>query len=119
MRRLSPVACGLLFAFSLGTIGAAHAQEANTNQCWGDITRQFAHTGTVGEHASSPPGVEPGEGRDGVGNVSMDGHNPEGTESGTGEALAGGAQGLHAIAVGEPLGFECDGTPGNPPPETP
>ena len=111
---------GLVIALGLGTMEAAHAApEANTNQCWGDITKQFAQTGTLGEHASSPPGVEPGEGRQGVGNVSKDNHSPSEDVEGTGQALAGGAQGQHAMDVGEPLGFTCDGTPGNPPPESP
>lgn len=122
MRRgLKLPATGFVIALGLGTLAAAHAApEANTNQCWGDVTTQFAQDGTLGEHASSPPGFVPGEGgRQGVGNVSKDNHAPAGTEPGTGGALAGGAQGEHAIAVGERMGFTCDGTPGNPPPETP
>ena len=91
------------FCGSLGATGVVYAaDDATLNRCWGQTTKQFAQAEDsqpgIGEHASSPPGVEPGEGRRGVGNVSKD-HAP----------LNEGGQGLHAIAVGEPLGLECEG----------
>jgi hypothetical protein len=96
---LKLLSASFVIALALGTMGAAHAApEAQHNQCWGDITAQFAQTGTLGEHSSDPPGFTPGEGgRSGVGNVSK-GDAP----------LSEGGQGVHAERVGGPLGFECE-----------
>jgi hypothetical protein len=65
------------------------APGATDNVKWGMATKGFAQTGTLGEHSSSPPGTEPGDGREGVGNVSKDGFGD----------LSDGAQGRHAEAV--------------------
>ncbi len=83
------------------------ADDATLNRCWGQATKQFQAVGEpgLGEHASRPPGFEPGEGgRRGVGNVSKDFGS-----------LSGGAQGMHAIAVApssiqSSLPEECQGT---------
>src|SRR5262245_6498685 len=83
------------------------AKEATLNRCWGQATKQFQALGEpgLGEHASSPPGFQPGEGgRRGVGNVSKDFGS-----------LSDGAQGMHAIAVApssiqSSLPEECQGT---------
>lgn len=92
----------LLLAAGLGLMAPAYAApEAKLNKCWGQITKQFA---PLGEHASahSPFTPDPGEGgRRGVGNVSKEDHGP----------LSEGGQGEHAIAVGEPLGLECEDAP--------
>jgi hypothetical protein len=78
----------------------AGASDAQLNRAWGDITSQAAQLDNgqpgIGEHASSPPGVEPGEGRQGVGNVSK-----------TYAPLSEGGQGEHAIDVGGQLGLTC------------
>jgi hypothetical protein len=96
---LKLLSTSFVIAFGLGTMGTAHAApEAQENQCWGDITAQFAQTGEFGQHASSPPGVEPGEGRRGVGNVSKEDFGP----------LSEGGQGEHAKVVGDALDFECE-----------
>jgi hypothetical protein len=80
------------------------ADDATFNRCWGQTTKEFAALGGeehpgLGEHSSSPPGFEPGEGgRDGVGNVSED--DPRfGTE------LSAGGQGVHANFVGAQMGL--------------
>jgi hypothetical protein len=94
---------------SLGATGVVYAaDDATGNQCWGENTSEFAQADDsqpgIGEHASSPPGIEPGEGRRGVGNVSKDfDDDPEDGDN----PLSEGAQGDHAIAVGGP----CDGPP--------
>jgi hypothetical protein len=84
------------------------ADDATLNSCWGQTTKEFQAVGEpgLGEHASDPPGIDPGEGREGVGNVSK----------GFGE-LGDGAQGEHAIAVApssdefqSSLPEECQGT---------
>jgi hypothetical protein len=43
-------------------------KEAN---CWGEVTRDFAQTGTLGEHSSDPPGDDDNP-REGVGNQDED-----------------------------------------------
>jgi len=90
----------VMLGAGLGAMGVAYAApEAKKNKCWGQVTKQFAATGTIGEHSSDPPGFEPGEGgREGVGNVSKDEHDP----------LSEGGQGEHAIVVGTQMGFTCD-----------
>jgi hypothetical protein len=90
------------FCGSLGATGVVYAaDDATGNRCWGQTTKQFAQAeddqAGIGEHSSSPPGVEPGEGREGVGNVSK-GFAP----------LSEGGQGDHANAVGEQMGLECE-----------
>jgi hypothetical protein len=88
----------LVLGVGIGAAGGAYAApEAQKNKCWGQVTKQFAATGTMGQHSSSPPGFEPGEGREGVGNVSKE-HDP----------LSQGGQGEHAIVVGAMMGFTCD-----------
>jgi hypothetical protein len=95
------------FGAGLSATGAAYAaDDATLNKCWGQTTKEFQAVGEpgLGEHASNPPGIDPGEGREGVGNVSK----------GFGE-LGDGAQGKHAIAVApssieESLPEECQGT---------
>jgi hypothetical protein len=84
------------------------ADDATLNRCWGQITQQFAALEDgqpgIGDHASDPPGFEPGEGgREGVGNVSKQDFGP----------LSEGGQGEHAIAVGDDttLNLECEGAP--------
>jgi hypothetical protein len=95
------------FCGSLGATGVAYAaDDATNNQCWGENTSEFQAEGQpgLGEHASNPPGIEPGDGRRGVGNVSKDfDDDPEDGDN----PLSEGAQGDHAIAVGGP----CDGPP--------
>ena len=92
------------FCGSLGTTGVVYAaDDATLNRCWGQTTKEFAQADDgqpgIGEHSSSPPGVEPGEGRRGVGNVSKEDHGP----------LSEGGQGAHAIAVGGQMGLdECE-----------
>jgi hypothetical protein len=97
---LKMLSTSFVIAFGLGTMSVAHAApEATENRCWGDITSQFAQTGTFGQHASDPPGFTPGEGgRRGVGNVSKEDFGP----------LSEGGQGEHAEEVGGVLGFECE-----------
>jgi hypothetical protein len=95
----------LVLAAALGVADVVYAaDDATLNQCWGNTTEQFAQADDsqpgIGEHASSPPGVEPGEGREGVGNVSK----------GFGE-LSEGAQGKHANAVAPDDLEECEGPP--------
>jgi hypothetical protein len=80
------------------------ADDATLNQCWGETTKQFAQFPDsqpgIGEHSSNPPGIDPGEGRRGVGNVSKEDHAP----------LSEGGQGVHAIVVGAQMNLEpCDG----------
>jgi hypothetical protein len=99
----------LVLGAGLSAAGAAYAaDDATLNHCWGQITNEFQAVGEpgLGEHASDPPGIDPGEGREGVGNVSK----------GFGE-LGDGAQGEHAIAVApssdefqSSLPEECQGT---------
>jgi hypothetical protein len=43
-------------------------KEAN---CWGEVTRDFAQTGSLGEHSSDPPGDDDNP-REGVGNQDED-----------------------------------------------
>jgi hypothetical protein len=81
------------------------------NQLWGNISSQVAQEGAMGEHSSAhgtstlEPFSDPLDpSRDGVGNVSKNRFEPPGTEEGTGDALAGGAQGLHAVLQGALLG---------------
>ena len=40
----------LIFAFSV-----VKAQGANSNACWGQATKVFAHTGEMGKHSSQQP----------------------------------------------------------------
>jgi hypothetical protein len=104
------VLCGTV-ALGLSATGAVYAaDDATLNQCWGQVTKEFQAVGEpgLGEHASNPPGIDPGEGREGVGNVSRG--------FGDGE-LGNGAQGEHAIAVApsdpefqSSLPEECQGT---------
>jgi len=134
MRRgLKMLSTGLVITFALGTTGVVYAAEASTNQCWGDIASQLAQRGQMGQHSSSHSVFtpNPGEGgREGVGNQSR--LLAEQGRIETGEPGQGG-NGLHAIANGALVGFIdpvtggpgsgdpilCDGTPGNPPPDTP
>lgn len=88
------------------------ADDAVMNECWGEITQQFAQVDDgqpgLGEHASRPPGFVPGQGgRDGVGNVSEDDPRFGGLD------LSEGAQGAHANFVGvTQMGLDpCDGPP--------
>ena len=91
----------------LSATGAAYAKnDANFNKCWGQTTKQFAQVDDgkpgIGEHASNPPGIDPGEGRRGVGNVSKEDFGP----------LSAGGQGMHANAVGMQMGLDpCEGAP--------
>ena len=129
MRRgLKMLSTGFVLTFALSTTGAVHAApEANTNQCWGDIASQLAQRGQMGQHSSSHSVFtpDPGDGgRRGVAN--------QGIAVGAGVPGEGG-NGQHAILVGglvgtldpvtgepgEPDPILCDGTPGNPPPDTP
>jgi hypothetical protein len=75
------------------------ADDATLNRCWGQTTKEFAQFPDsqpgIGEHSSNPPGIDPGEGRLGVGNVSKQQHAP----------LSEGGQGVHAIAVGTQMGL--------------
>ena len=94
-----------ILAFGLCAMGGADAAPtATNNQCWGNITSQFAQTGLVGQHsrAKDPLFRPESQPREGVANVSK-GFAP----------LSEGGQGDHAIAVGALLGFSCNGTPGN------
>ena len=82
------------------------ANDANFNKCWGQTTKQFAQVSDsqpgIGEHSSNPPGIDPGEGRRGVGNVSKEDFGP----------LSAGGQGLHANTVGMQMGVDsCEGAP--------
>ena len=103
----------LVLGAGLSATGAAYAvDDATFNQCWGEITKQFAQVedgqAGLGEHASAPPGFEPGTGgRDGVGNVSEDDPRFGGLD------LSEGAQGAHANFVGvTQMGLDpCDGPP--------
>jgi hypothetical protein len=94
------------FCGSLGATAAVYAaDDATGNQCWGETTKQFAQVEDsqpgLGEHSSNPPGIDPGDGREGVGNVSK-GDAP----------LSEGGQGAHANRVGGQMGLEpCDGPP--------
>jgi hypothetical protein len=93
------------FGVGLSATGAVYAaDDATMNQCWGETTQQFAQVDDgqpgIGEHSSNPPGIDPGDGREGVGNVSKEDHAP----------LSEGGQGDHANTVGEQMGLEeCDG----------
>jgi hypothetical protein len=101
---------------SLGATGVVYAaDDATLNHCWGQITKEFAALGGeehpgLGEHASDPPGFNPGDGgRQGVGNVSKSDPDFGGVK------LSEGAQGVHAIAVApssiqSSLPEECQGT---------
>jgi hypothetical protein len=85
------------------------ADDATFNQCWGQTTKEFAQFPDsqpgIGEHSSNPPGIDPGEGRLGVGNVSK-------TDDRFGGELSEGAQGDHAVFVGAQMQLpECDGPP--------
>jgi hypothetical protein len=84
------------------TAGADPTNPATGNRDWGQTTKQMAQFDDglssnqpgIGEHASAPPGFEPGEGgRVGVGNVS------KGFDE-----LSDGGQGLHARIVGAQMG---------------
>jgi hypothetical protein len=108
-RPLLMLSATLVLGAGLSATGASYAaDDATLNRCWGQITKEFQALGEpgLGEHASSPPGFEPGEGgRRGVGNVSKEDHG----------ALSEGGQGLHAIAVApssiqSSLPEECQGT---------
>ena len=105
-RPITMLFAGAVLATGLGASGAARAaDDATMNQCWGETTKQFAQVEDsqpgLGEHSSSPPGFEPGEGgRRGVGNVSKEDHGD----------LSAGGQGMHANAVGPQMGLApCDG----------
>jgi hypothetical protein len=111
-RPIKMLSATLVLVAGLSAAGAAYAaDDATLNRCWGQITKQFAALGGenhpgLGEHASDPPGFEPGTGgRDGVGNVSKT-HAP----------LSEGGQGEHAIDVGDDpgLGLECEDAPAVP-----
>jgi hypothetical protein len=94
------------FCGSFGATGVVYAADnATMNQCWGETTKQFAQVSDdqpgLGEHSSDPPGIDPGDGREGVGNVSK-GDAP----------LSEGGQGAHANRVGRQMELEpCDGPP--------
>ena len=98
------------FSGSLGATGVVYAaDDATLNQCWGQTTNEFAQAPDgkpgIGEHSSNPPGIDPGEGREGVGNVSED--DPR-----FGTPLSEGGQGVHANFVGAQMGLPaCDGPP--------
>jgi hypothetical protein len=80
---------------------------ANLNVFWGDLVDELAQSGIMGEHSSAAGAFtpDPGDGgRRGVGNVSMEDFAPDGTVAGTGDALAGGAQGFHATFNASLLG---------------
>jgi hypothetical protein len=106
---MSPIRmlCGVVaLGVGLSATGVVYAaDDATLNRCWGQTTKQFAQADDgqpgIGEHSSSPPGFEPGEGgRRGVGNVSKEDHAP----------LSQGGQGVHAIAVGAQMGLPpCEG----------
>jgi hypothetical protein len=98
-RPISAFAAALVLAGAISAAGVAQAapDDATLNSCWGQTTKEFT---PLGDHASDPPGVEPGEGREGVGNVSKD----------FGE-LSEGAQGKHANAVAPDDLEECEGPP--------
>jgi hypothetical protein len=127
----------MLLTLTTATLLAAPvlaSPQATLNECWGDVLSQFAQTqpGAVGQHSSADGTFTPNPGdggRTGVGNVSKNNHTTEDLE-GSGQALANGAQGQHAIDVGSLFGapflpegsieaetdpIECDGTPGTPP----
>jgi hypothetical protein len=101
-RPITILSATLVLGAGLSATGAAYAaDDATFNRCWGQITKQFAALDDgqpgIGEHASSPPGIEPGEGRSGVGNVSKE-HAP----------LSEGGQGEHAVDVGGNIGLTCE-----------
>lgn len=106
MRMLSAT---LVLGAGFGWTGVATAaDDATLNKCWGQATKHFA---PMGDHSSSPPGVEPGEGRRGVGNVSKEDHGDPLVNG-----LGDGAQGKHAIAVApdevlEAMPEECQEIP--------
>src|SRR5215204_5491865 len=94
---------------NLGDETFTFVNPAQINQAWGNIASQLGELGVMGEH-SSAAGVftpNPGDGgRQGVGNVSQDDLRflPDGAEAGTGDALANGAQGFHAVFQAARLG---------------
>jgi hypothetical protein len=63
----------------------------------------------IGEHASDPPEVDPGEGRRGVGNVSKEDFDADREDESN--PLSQGAQGLHARTVGEVMGVSPEPRP--------
>jgi hypothetical protein len=81
---------------------------ANLNQLWGSIASQVAESGIMGEHTREGGSFTPDAGdggRIGAGNVSKDffGGVDIGA-TGSGDALADGAQGVHATTNGALLG---------------
>jgi hypothetical protein len=107
-RPIKMLSTTLVLGAGLSAAGAAYAaDDATSNQCWGQTTEEFAQVEDgqpgIGEHSQDPPGFEPGEGgREGVGNVSKDDHGD----------LSEGGQGTHAVVVGAQMGLpECDGPP--------
>jgi hypothetical protein len=82
---------------------------ANLNQFWGDIASQLGMLGIMGEHSAESGTFTPNAGdggRTGVGNLSKDDPRflPEDATAGTGDALANGAQGFHAVFQAARLG---------------
>ena len=99
-----------------GTFTFSSVNDANLNQFWGDIVSQMGQSGIMGGHSSSHGAFtpDPGEGgRDGVGNSTMDNPNflPDGAIAGTGDVLAEGGQGFHAVVQGVRLGSDLPGEP--------
>jgi hypothetical protein len=79
--------------------GADPTNPATDNRDWGQTTKQMTRVDDdqpgIGDHASAPPGFEPGDGgRKGVGNVTKDDFG----------SLSEGGQGLHARVVGKQMG---------------
>jgi hypothetical protein len=115
-RPIKMLSATLVLGAGLGASGAVSAaDDATLNHCWGQVTKQFAALGGpthpgLGEHASDPPGFNPGDGgRLGVGNVSKTDPDFDGVK------LSEGAQGVHAIEVAptsiqKSLPEECQGT---------
>lgn len=101
---IAPVA---IAASMTSVTGTAKADDGATiNHCWGQLAAHLGTNGIMGTHsnAHSPFTPDPGDGgRTGVGNVSKNFHDNSGND-GTGQALANGAQGHHAINNGALLG---------------
>jgi hypothetical protein len=91
------VRTALFTCFVLAASSAAQAQDAATlNHCWGDIASDVGQLGLMGQHSRRDSTMRPEQQpRRGVGNVSKEDFG-DGT-------LSEGAQGTHAIVVGEQL----------------
>ena len=102
-----PLSMSFVIAFGLGSAYADPTNPATGNRDWGQVTKQMTRANDgqpgIGDHASAPPGFEPGEGgREGVGNVSKKGYG----------SLSDGAQGAHARDVGGQMGVSPEPRPG-------